>query len=228
MDSLVKSVDSLVRPVGLQGRSGCAALGAIGTVTLFERNDTIFSEGDVASHAYKVVNGGVRLYKLLPDGRRQIAEFILAGEYFGIDDLERRDLTAEAMSDTTAICYARTRLERLGDEDSTVRAELYSTLRHDLWAAKNHVMILGRQSASERIASFLVYLMDRRSSVECATLDLPMSRRDIADYLGLTIETVSRVFSALKRQGIIAILNRQQIQVRKETALRQACIAGEN
>jgi len=199
-----------------------SALGAIGTVSLFDRNSTIYSEGDASSHVYKVVNGGVRLCKMMPDGRRQIAEFALPGDYFGIDWLDQYALTAEALADTTAICFARSRLDRLGDENHEVRAELYSTLRHDLWAAQNHLIILGRQSARERVAWFLVQLIERRGAGEGDALDLPMTRQDIADYLGLTIETVCRVLTAFKRKGIIDIPDRHSIVVCDAGALRRA------
>jgi len=225
MQAAVQTTTPAVRPP--PGRDSSSALGAMGSVALFGRNSTIFSEGDDATHAYKVASGGVRLCKIMPDGRRQIAEFALPGDYFGIDWLDEHSLTAEALCDTTAICYSRARLERLGDEDRAVRAELYSTLRHDLWAAQNHLLILGRQSARERVASFLVQLIERKRTGDRTALDIPMTRQDIADYLGLTIETVCRVLSALRRERIIDIPNRQQICVRDEAGLRRACTAGE-
>ncbi|MBS0469894.1 MAG: helix-turn-helix domain-containing protein [Proteobacteria bacterium] len=202
-----------------------AALGSIGSVSLFDRNNTIFAEGDEAEHVYKVVSGGVRLCKMLQDGRRQIVEFALPGDYFGIDWLERHALTAEAMVDTTTVCYGRGRLTRLGDENRDVRAEIFSTLRHDLWAAQNHLVILGRQSARERVAAFLLQLLERRREGAKNKLDLPMTRQDIADYLGLTIETVCRVLTALKREGVIDIPDRHSLTVRNAEALEDACTA---
>jgi CRP-like cAMP-binding protein len=212
---------TLVHPLGES-----TALCAIGSVSLFARNSTIYSEGDDADHAYRVVSGGVRLCKMMPDGRRQIAEFALPGDFFGINWLAQHALTAEALCDTTAICYSRTRLERLGDEDRAVRAELYSTLRHDLWAAQNHLIILGRQNARERVASFLVRLTERKRAGDRATIRIPMTRQDIADYLGLTIETVCRILTALKQQRLIVIPNRRTINICDLAALRQVS-AGE-
>ncbi len=204
-----------------------SALVAIGTASSFARNSTIFSEGDAARYAYKVVSGGVRLCKIMSDGRRQIAEFALPGDYFGIDWLEEHALTAEALTDTSAVCYSRSRLDRLGEENSQVRAELFSTLRHDLWAAQNHLVILGRQSARERVASFLVQLLDRNKKTARCTIALPMTRQDMADYLGLTIETVCRVLTSFKRSQIIDIPNRHLIGVRNESALRSAAEQGD-
>jgi CRP/FNR family nitrogen fixation transcriptional regulator len=218
-----KAVLAEAQPAALVSVFGeSTALCAIGTVALFARNSTIFSEGDDANYAYKVVSGGVRLFKIMPDGRRQIAEFALPGDYFGIAWLAQHALTAEAICDTTAICYSRARLERLGDEDRAVRAELYSTLRHDLWAAQNHLVILGRQNARERVASFLVQLTERKATVDRMVLRIPMSRQDIADYLGLTIETVCRTLSALKRERLIAIPSRRTIIICNLEALRQS------
>ncbi|HUO90574.1 MAG TPA: helix-turn-helix domain-containing protein [Rhizomicrobium sp.] len=213
--------NTLSKPAAAPSASASAIV-AIGTASSFNRNNTIFSEGDDARFAYKVISGGVRLCKMMADGRRQIAEFALPGDYFGFDWLEQHALTAEALVDTTVACYSRSRLDRLGEEDSQVRAELFSTLRHDLWAAQNHLVILGRQSARERVASFLLQLMARRRNAERRTVSVPMTRQDIADYLGLTIETVCRVLTSLKRDGIIDIPNRQEITVRNENALRNA------
>ena len=199
-----------------------SALSALGTISHFDRNSMIFSEGDEADFSYKVITGAVRLSKMMSDGRRQIAEFALPGDFFGINWLDEYALTAEALNDVTVVCYGRGRLERLGDENSEARAELFSTLRHDLWAAQNHLLLLGRQSALERVASFLVQLIDRNKGADKTKLDLPMTRLDIADYLGLTIETVCRMLAILKRRAIIAIPDRHTITVRNAAALRRA------
>lgn len=197
-------------------------LSGFGTVSHFVRNNTIFSEGEDAEYSYRVMAGAVRLSKMMPDGRRQIAEFALPGDFFGLNWLQEHALTAEALTDVTLICYGRGRLERLGDENREIRAELFSNLRHDLWAAQNHLVILGRQSANERVASFLVQLMDRGKQADKRAIDIPMTRQDIADYLGLTIETVCRSLTKLKQAGIIDIPSRHEIVVRNTAALRRA------
>lgn len=199
-----------------------SALSAFGTVSHYKRNNTIAGEGEDAEYSYKVVSGAVRLSKMMQDGRRQIAEFALPGDFFGINWLPDHALTAEALTDVTLICYARGRLERLGDENREIRAELFSTLRHDLWAAQNHLVILGRQNANERVASFLFQLMERSKQADKRRIDIPMTRQDIADYLGLTIETVCRSLTKLKRAGIIDIPHRHEIVVRNTAALRRA------
>jgi CRP/FNR family transcriptional regulator, nitrogen fixation regulation protein len=206
----------------LRAQEAKSPLSGFGTVSHYARNNTIFSEGEDAEYSYRVMTGAVRLSKMMPDGRRQIAEFALPGDFFGINWLQDHALTAEALTEVTLICYGRGRLERLGDENREIRAELFSTLRHDLWAAQNHLVILGRQSANERVASFLVQLMQRGKQVDKRAIDIPMTRQDIADYLGLTIETVCRSLTKLKQAGIIDIPSRHEIVVRNTAALRRA------
>ncbi|MGB8363698.1 MAG: helix-turn-helix domain-containing protein [Rhizomicrobium sp.] len=197
-----------------------AALQAIGMQARFARNETIFSDGDEAAYAYKVVSGTVRLCKLMSDGRRQIAEFVLPGDFFGFDWLGTYSLTAEALSEVTVIRYARTRLDRLRDEQRDVQRRLMTFLSRDLWAAQNHLVMLGRQNAKERVASFLLALAERKGARDGDTLDIPMGRQDIADYLGLTIETVCRAIGELKRARIVAVSNRAQVKIRSLESLR--------
>jgi len=197
-------------------------LAALGNTVHFARNNTIFGEGDDAEYSYRILCGAVRLSKMMSDGRRQIAEFALPGDFIGINWLDEHAMTAEALNDVTVVAYARGRLERLGDENRDVRTELFDKLRHDLWAAQNHLVILGRQSALERVAGFLVQLMERNKDRDGARIDVPMTRQDIADYLGLTIETVCRMLTKLKSYGIIAIPDRHTITVRNAAALRRS------
>jgi CRP/FNR family nitrogen fixation transcriptional regulator len=205
--------------VVLQSRS---ALASLGSIAHFGRHSTIFGEGDTADYSYKVLAGAVRLSKMMSDGRRQIAEFALPGDFFGIDWLDEHALTAEALNDVTLICYARGRIDRLCDENREVRREIFSNLRHDLWAAQNHLVILGRQSALERVASFFVQLAGRSRAGVKNNIDDPMTRQDIGDYLGLTIETVCRMLTKLKSAATIDIPDRHTIHVRNMEALKRA------
>jgi CRP-like cAMP-binding protein len=197
-------------------------LAALGAIAHFARNNTIFSEGEDGEYAYRVVSGAVRLSKMMADGRRQIAEFALPGDFIGLNWGEEHAMTAEALNDVTVIAYAKGRLDRLSDENREIRAELFGNLRHALWAAQNHLVILGRQSALERVAGFLLQLMARNKEGNAMTLDVPTTRQDIADYLGLTIETVCRMLTRLKTGGAIAIPDRHTIVVRNAAALRRA------
>jgi len=199
-----------------------SALASLGAIAHFGRNHTIFAEGDPADKSYKVLAGAVRLSKMMSDGRRQIAEFALPGDFFGINWLDEHALSAEALNNVTVISYGRGRLDRLCDENRDVREEIFSNLRHDLWAAQNHLVVLGRQSALERVASFFVHLAARNRATDKSKIEIPMTRQDIADYLGLTIEAVCRMLTKLKGSGTIDIPDRHTILVRNMAALRRA------
>jgi len=203
-------------------------LEAVSTLSRFCRNQTIFNEGDDARYSYKVVEGGVRLCKVRSDGRRQIAEFLLPGDMFGFEFGDEHSLTAEALCDVVVMRCPRNHVERLSEELPGVRHQLMSLLRRELSAAQDHLVMLGRQTAKERVASFLLLLAERRSDAgEDIALDLPMGRQDIADYLGLTIETVCRALTDLKRERLIAIPNRHQVVIRDLSALEGVAEGGE-
>jgi len=209
--------------VQAEATDGFAPLRQIGTVASFARNETIFNEGDAAEFSYKVVTGAVRLCKMLPDGRRQIANFFLPGDFFALGEDSEYSFTAEAVGDTTVVCYARKRIQGLCDELPGVRKELVSRLYRDLSAAQNHLVMLGRQTAKERVASFLLLLAKRHSATDGAMIDLPMGRQDIADYLGLTIETVCRALSDLKHCKLITTPNTHQAVLHDIEALHDIC-----
>ncbi len=196
------------------------ALKAIGTTSHFTRNQTVFSEGEPAAYAFKILSGAVRLFKLLPDGRRQIAGFRLAGDYFGLDGEGSYMLNAESLSDLIVIRYARSHLSRLEAERGDVRNKVMDMLRRDLWAAQNQLIMLGKQSARERVASFLLQLAERDHLENGDAISIPMGRQDMADYLGLTIETVCRVISELKRIRTISVPDRHRIILTNMEALR--------
>lgn len=205
---------------------GLAAIQAIGQIVNAAREATIFTEGDDALYFYKVVSGTVRLCKLMPDGRRQIADFLQGGDFFGFEWRGAHSLTAEALEDTVLVRFPRSRLDRLGEERSDVQRQLMAILSRDLCAAQNHLLLLGRQTAKERVASFLLSLATRSGARNGLALDIPMCRQDIADYLGLTIETVCRAISELKRARLIDVPNRLQIVVVNVSALRD--VVGSN
>ncbi len=143
------------------------ALKAVGTIAHYRRNQTIFGEGDLVAYIFKVVSGAVRLCKLLPDGRRQIAGFRFAGDFFGHDSDDGYTLTAESLSDTVVIRYVRSQLARLEDERSDVRQRVMDMLRRDLWAAQNHLIMLGRQTTPGSWASRSSRRRRGRSSSGC-------------------------------------------------------------
>jgi CRP/FNR family nitrogen fixation transcriptional regulator len=196
------------------------ALERIGTRLSFSRNDEIYAEGDASDCWYKVVSGTVRICKLLADGRRHIAEFCFSGDCFGVDDFNERPYSAEAVDNAVVMRYRRNATEQLIDHNAALARLLRNTMVRNLANAHARTLLLGRMTAPERVASFLLEMFEQRDRTKI--LDLPMSRNDIADYLGLTIETVCRVLSSFKREGVIAIPNPHRIELRDRDALEAA------
>ena len=213
------------------GNSGGAdedlrALQRIGTKSRIARNETIFSQGDPADSAYKVVSGVVRLCKHMSDGRRHIANFAFPGDFFSVMDFKEQSFTAEAVTDVVLICYPQAQLAALGEMRPSVRRRFVTLLSQRLCDMENHLTVLGRQTAKERVISFLLSLADRIGLDEDDLVDVPMNRQDIADYLGLTNETVCRELSALKRAGLIETPNHRQF-ILSDTEALQALADGE-
>jgi CRP/FNR family transcriptional regulator, nitrogen fixation regulation protein len=176
----------------------------------YRKGTEIFGEKEPAEHVYQVKRGTVRSYKLLSDDRRQIGAFHLAGDIFGLENGERHRFTAEAVVATTVRMIKRESLQAVAETDAVVARNLLSLTTTNLEHAENHMLLLGRKTSLERVAAFLAE-MDKRTGAD--TMSLPMSRRDIADYLGLTLETVSRAVSRLHSQGVLNFLGNTQRQI---------------
>ncbi len=181
-----------------------------GITLRFGRNETIFSEGDEAKYSYKVLSGVIRLCKHMADGRRQIAEFVQPGDYCGLLNFGEHRFTAEAVSEVTVTAISQRQVETLGENTPAMRKWMTGFLTRSLMGMQDHLVMLGRQTAKERVVSFLLMLADRAGAEDGDAVELPMNRQDIADYLGLTIETVCRVLSDLKRCRIIGLPNLHQ------------------
>jgi CRP/FNR family nitrogen fixation transcriptional regulator len=177
----------------------------------YNRGTEIFGETEPADYIYQVVKGAVRSYKLLSDGRRQIGAFHLAGDIFGLENGDFHRFTAEAIVDTTVRLMKRESLERVAKTDSAIVRSLLNMTTDNLQHAENHMLLLGRKTSLERVAAFLLE-MNRRLTA-AGVLALPMCRRDIADYLGLTLETVSRALSALHKKGFLKFLGQTQREI---------------
>ncbi len=175
--------------------------------TYFGAGSEIYAQGDRGGNLYRVEFGAVRIYRLLADGRRQITAFHLAGEMFGFEADTVRHFFAEA------ICASGIRVLRATSMPDTLAGKLLPMALENLVRAQEHLLVLGRQNAVERIAAFLVDLSERQGGLR--QVELPMSRTDIGDYLGLTIETVSRVFSKLKQKGIIRLAGLRSVEIVK-------------
>lgn len=198
------------------------ALQQVGTKVRFARNTTIFNDGDDAAYTYKIVSGAVRLCKHTSNGRRQIADFLLAGDYFGFLQLGTYSFTAEAVTDVVVIAYPQRQIEQLSNTLPSMSRRLLTLLSQRLLGMQDHLVMLGRQTAKERVASFLLLLAERSEAEEGEAFEVPMGRQDIADYLGLTIETVCRALSDLKRTRLIAIPNVHQLVITDQADLEAA------
>lgn len=182
-------------------------------------HDVVFFEGDVADRIYELIEGAVMLYKILPDGRRQVVEILGPGDMFGLLASREYDCNAETLTGSVIRVVDRR------DAESTAAAQNHITrcLLAQMEALHEHAVLLGRKSAYERVSSFLMRFVPGRGTADCpgpsnpakdeSLINLNMTRQEIADYLGLTIETVSRVISDLKRRGLIAIEKQDRIRI---------------
>lgn len=192
----------------------------LGTARAVAKDEEIFAEGNRAAYFYKVVSGAVRTFKLLSDGRRQIDAFHLAGDIFGLESGDEHRFSAEALGEATIVAYRRCSLDVLASRDQAFANQVIASMMRSLERAQNHMLLLGRKHALEKIATFLLVLSERLT--EDGHVDLPMSRIDIADHLGLTIETVSRSLTQLERRGIIELpAHRRSIVLRDKAALKR-------
>lgn len=192
----------VARPSLARRAPGGAAV-ALGTTRRLGKDEELFAEGDRASFFYRVVFGAVRTYKLLEDGRRQIDAFHLPGDILGVESGEEHRFTAEALGEATVVVYRRRALGTLAAGDDGLAEQVMAAVLRSLERAQDHMLLLGRKSALEKVASFLLDMGERVSDGD--SVELPMSRTDIADHLGLTIETVSRTLGELVKRGVIAL-----------------------
>jgi CRP/FNR family nitrogen fixation transcriptional regulator len=195
------------------------ALQAIGTKARIARNQAIFRQGEKADCVYKVVSGVVRLCRHMSGGRRPIVQFSYPGDFFSILDDQTHSFTAEAVSDCVVMSYPNSAIAVLGEQRPSVRRRFATLMVQRLREMENHLAVLGRQTAKERVISFLLALRERIGMDEDDLVDVPMIRQDMADYLGLTNETVCRVVAELKRAGLIDTPNNRQFILNDTEAL---------
>ena len=186
-------------------------LSAPGVAITFSANEQIFGENEPADFIYTVVSGATRTMRLLDDGRRHIGAFHLPGDVFGLERGNAHRFTAEAIVASKIALVRRATLERAAECDCLIAHRLRSLIAHELEDLQDHMLLLGHGNASQRVEQFLVRLARRTAS---ATVDLPMSRCDIADHLGLTLETVSRTLNQLVRDRAIELPSVRRVVVR--------------
>ena len=189
----------------------------MGAMMTYPRDAEIFGENEPAEYLYKVVSGSVRTYKILSDGRRQVSGFYLPGDIFGLEFTDEHTLSAEAISDAKVLVVKRSALNALAGRDASVAQQFFTLTGRELHRVQDRTLLLIK-NARERVASFLLEMAERASKNNA--IELPMSRQDIADYLGLTIETVCRTLSALETASAIEVsASSRRIVLRDRAAL---------
>jgi CRP-like cAMP-binding protein len=188
----------------------------MGAEMSYARNSEIYGDSEPAQYLYKVIGGAVRTYKVLSDGRRQIGAFYLPGDMFGIEMGDAHTFSAEAITDCRILVIKRTAVVRLAARDNHIAHQLWALTGRELQRMQDHILLLVK-TARERVVAFLLEMASRMPVGNA--VELPMSRQDIADYLGLTIETVSRTLSGLEHAAAIELPTSRRIVLRNRGAL---------
>lgn len=215
-----------VRDKAVCGILGCVDLAEfkeLGSTVNLSPGQALFLEGDPATRVFTLTRGSLKLYKLLADGRRHVTGFMHPGDLLGISIDDEHAFTAEALEDAQLCWFPRTRFDGFVEQHLPMERELYRRAAHELAAAQQQLVLLGRKTATERLASFLLILGDRAERVNGSnpSFKLPMNRSDIADYLGLTKETISRVLSAFRRNRVIRLRAIDEVEIVDREALEQ-------
>ena len=193
----------------------------------FESKEHVFCEGDARTHVFQIEDGVVMIYQMLNDGRRQIVDFAYPGDFIGLGTTGEHLFSAEATSAIKVRCFSAASLEQTARHNPSLALQLYRAVSLELLAARVLLVAIGQRSAMERVATFLL-MLHRRSSTTTDTIQLPMRRADIGDFLGLTIETVSRTITKLRTMRVIEVAHGTEIRITnldrlEDLAERQVC-----
>ena len=201
---------------------GCAPVRAV------DAKEHVFMEGDERSHLYRVESGAICLYKVMPDGRRQVLWFAYPGDLFGLGCLDTHQFNAQATKPTRIRCLQWGAVKQAARHDARLGLRLYEAISQELAAAHDLLLSTGQRSAIERVAAFLLAMSRRnaRNGKDATVIDLPMTRTDIGDFLGLTIETVSRTFTKLRQQRIIDLAQSARVHVLDIRAVEELAEGG--
>ena len=187
----------------------------------FGSGEALFHEGDKASTVYNITDGAVRLSSTLKNGRRQVIGFLFTGDFIGFSDRDTYPWTGEAVRGAKVCRFARTDLTRVTTDFPKIEHRLLEMATSDIATAQEHIVMLGQGSAAEKVSAFLLTLSQKsakRGGIQ-NPIHLPMTREDIADYLGLAFETVSRCFTRLESEGLIAIESTRVVRIKDFEAL---------
>jgi CRP/FNR family transcriptional regulator len=201
-----------------------AALRCRGGTVVVPAGRALFHQGDPATQVFNLTAGMLRLTKLLPDGRRQVLGFRFAGDFIGVGQGKTQTFTAEALSQATLCRFPAARFDEFGEAHPALERALYRKAVHELDAAQQQLLLLGRMTAAERLASFLLDLARRQNGGKGGPphfVDLPMSRADIADYLGLTKETISRLLAQFRAQRLLRLETLNRVELLDHHALTE-------
>ena len=215
----------------VRGHTVCKALDAralheldsISRHVRFDKHAALVEEGEPFTHVFNVVSGLIKTYKLLSDGRRQITGFLMPGDFLGLAGVHAFPYTAEAVTDVEICRYPREQFENVIRSHPEAERQLMELAHRELAAAQDQMMLLGRMHADERVSWFILDLARRgeeRGEPHSDRIELPISRSDAADYLGLTVETVSRTFTRLRKQGLFDLPSPHTVLIRNREALR--------
>lgn len=205
-----------------QSASQQAFAAPLGVRMPYAAGEEIYAQDEDADMIYQVIKGTVRTTRLFADGRRQIGDFYFAGDLIGVETEDQHCFSAEALTDCEVLVIKRSALDRMGEDGERIQQLIWSETARELTRAKRHISLLGRKTAREKVATFLLDIADR---VRSEATPLSMGRQDIADYLGLTIETVSRMFSQLQADGLISLEGCRRFHIRSREGLEDAAAA---
>jgi CRP-like cAMP-binding protein len=206
---------SVLAVAGVPPSFAAGAAWPAGAALLFARDAPVFAAGEPARCWYRLTSGSARVFRVLRDGRRHVSEFVFPGQFFGFESGPVHSQSAEAIEPASVVAYACEAIERHAAGNAAARQAVGRLLMARIAEAQERIMLLGRLNATGRLAAFLLVMARRRTKANPLgrVADLPMSRLDIADYLGLTVETVSRLFTALRRRGALRLVTAGRVEI---------------
>ena len=197
----------------------------ISTEKIYKNKENIFLQQETSTNLYNITEGNVKIYHLLSDGRIQIIGFLYPGDFFGAYKKGKYNYSAEAIGDVRLCVFKQEVLDKYLGKNMNLAKELLHMTSHELTLAQDRIGVLGKMNANERMAKFILNISNQRARIgwQDNPISLPMTRQDIADYLGLTLETVSREITKLKTTNIIKVMNSKQFFINNKNELALIC-----